>query len=135
MMRTCASPSSSIFSPAWRSGAALDRHDLLASTGPPDLVVPEAEVGRGDLVDRLVLGRHDPLERGVARLHDAGGDADDRRERRLDGVVAGFGLALDGDLAVTDFHVLGEGERRPAEQLGDLAGEWCPCSRRSTRWR
>ena len=101
-------------------GRGADRHDLLAGTGPADLVGAEAEVGDGHLVDRLVLRRHDPLERRVAGLDHTGGHAHDRGQRRLDHVVARLGLALDGDLAVADLHVLGERERRPAEQLGDL---------------
>ena len=104
-------------------GRGADGHDLLAGTRPADLVGTEAEVGDGHLVDRLVLRRHDPLERGVAGLDHTGGHAHDRGQRRLDLVVAGLGLALDADLAVADLDVLGERERRPAEQLGDLGGD------------
>ena len=101
-------------------GRGADRRDLLAGAGPADLVGREAEVGDGHLVDRLVLRRHDPLERRVAGLDHTGGHAHDRGQRGLDLVEAGLGLALDGDLAVTHLHVLGERQRRPAEQLGDL---------------
>src|SRR5919201_4673054 len=45
----------------------LDRGDLLAGALPPDVVLRQAEVGHLRLVDGLVLGRHDPLEGGVAR--------------------------------------------------------------------
>src|SRR5437763_1666579 len=101
-------------------GRGLDRRDLLASALPADLVLGQPEVGGLGLVDGLVLGRHDPLEGRVPRLHDAGGDADHGGERRLDDVVAGLGLPLDLDLAVSGLDVLGERERGPAEQLGNL---------------
>src|SRR5438876_3594724 len=103
-------------------GRGLDRLDLLAGALPADLVLGQPEVGGLGLVDGLVLGRHDPLEGRVPRLDDAGGDADDGGERRFDDVVAGLGLPLDLDLAVGGLDVLGEGERGPAEQLGDLLG-------------
>jgi hypothetical protein len=66
------------------------RDDLLASTGLPDLVGREAEVGDADGVDGLRLGRHDPLEGGVAGLHDAGRHGDEERQRGGDLVVAGL---------------------------------------------
>ncbi len=119
-MRSCAVPSSSIFSPASRAGAASTFDDLLAGTGPADLVGGETEVGHLDLVDRLVLRRHDPLEGGVAGLDDTGSHAHDGRQRRLHDVVPGLGLALDRRLAVRDLDVLRERERRPAEELRDL---------------
>src|SRR5262245_29897362 len=97
-----------------------DRGDLLTGARPADRTRVEPEVARGDGVDGLVLRRHDPLERRVARLDDPGGHAHDRGQRRLDDVVTVLGLALDGDLAVGDLDVLRERERRPAEQLGDL---------------
>src|SRR3954452_17033619 len=49
-----------------------DLGDLLAGAGPADAVGGEAQVGRGHLVDLLVLRRHDPLERGVAGLDHTG---------------------------------------------------------------
>ena len=119
-MRSNASPSSSIFSPASRAGAAPTVTIFWRAPAQPTCVGAEAEVGGGDLVDRLVLRRHDPLERRVAGLDHTGGHAHDRGQRRLDDVVAGLGLALDRDLAVADLDVLGERQRRPAEQLGDL---------------
>src|SRR5690242_4161941 len=48
----------------------LDVRDLLPRTRPTDVRGVESEVARGDLVDRLALRRHDPLERRVARLDD-----------------------------------------------------------------
>src|SRR3954466_10237286 len=54
-------------------GRRTDVHDLLAGAGPADLTGVETEVGRGHLVDRLVLRRHDPLERGVPGLDHTGG--------------------------------------------------------------
>ena len=119
-MRWYASPSSSIFSPASRSGAAPTFVIFWRAPGPTDLTGVEAEVGDRHLVDGLVLRRHDPLERGVAGLDHTRGHADHRGQRGLDLVEALLGLALDGDLAVTDLDVLGEGERRPPEHLGDL---------------
>src|SRR5581483_9971966 len=55
-----------------------DLGDLLAGPAPADLPGVEPEVGDLDLVDRLVLGRHDPLEGRVARLDDAGRHAHHR---------------------------------------------------------
>src|SRR5437773_865302 len=65
-------------------GRGADRHDLLTGARPADLVGAQAEVARGHLVDRLVLRRHDPLERGVAGLDHTGGHAHHRGQRRLD---------------------------------------------------
>src|SRR5438477_11862528 len=44
-----------------------DLDDLLPGADPPDLVGSQPEVADRELVDRLVLGRHDPLERRVPR--------------------------------------------------------------------
>ena len=57
----------------------------------------EAEVAERELLLRLRLRAHDPLERRVARLVDRVGDRDDGRERRADDVVAELGLALAGE--------------------------------------
>ena len=103
-------------------GGVLDGDDLLAGAGPADLAGVDAEVGDLQLVDRLRLGRHDPLEGRVAGLDDTGGHRHDGRQRALDLVVAGLGLALDLDLAALDLDVLGEGDRRQAEERGDLLG-------------
>ena len=74
--------------------------DDKVTTATLELLTKAREIGCGYLVDRLVLGRHDPLERRVARLDDTGGDTHDRGQRSLDLVVAGFGLALHLHLAV-----------------------------------
>src|SRR3954447_17272303 len=50
-----------------------DGDDLLARAGEADGAGVDAEVGDLDLVDRLGLRRHDPLERRVAGLDDASG--------------------------------------------------------------
>src|SRR5579875_102865 len=94
--------------------------DLLAGTGEAHLAGIEPEIGHRQLVDGLGLGRHDPLEGGVAGLDDTGGDRHDGGQRGLHLVVAGLGLALDVHRAVGDRHLLGEGDRRHAEQLGHL---------------
>src|SRR3546814_7469928 len=59
-------------------GCVLDGDDLLAGTSGTDLRGVEAEIGDGDLFDRLRLGGHDPLEGGVAGLDHA-----DRKSTRL----------------------------------------------------
>jgi hypothetical protein len=49
-----------------------------------DLRRVEAEVGEAHGADLLVLGRHDPLQAGVARLVDAGLHRDDGRQLQVD---------------------------------------------------
>ena len=116
-------PSSSIFSPASRAGAARRSSIFWRAPAQPTCDASRPRSAARHLVDRLVLRRHDPLERRVrgsttpaVTLTTAGSDASTI-------VVAGLGLALDLDLAVGDLDVLRERERRPAEQLGDLRGD------------
>jgi hypothetical protein len=59
-----------------------------------------AEVAERELLLRLLLRAHDPLERRVARLVDRVGDRDHGRQRRLDDVVAVLGLPLASGFAV-----------------------------------
>ena len=75
-------------------GAAATSTISWPAPAQPTCAGVEAEVGDGDLVDRLGLGGHDPLERGVAGLDHAGGHRHDGGQRALDLVVAGLGLAL-----------------------------------------
>src|SRR3954470_13485450 len=62
----------------------------------------EPEAGSRQLLHRLLLAGHDPLERGVARLVDGVPGGHDRRQRRLHGPVAAVGLPLDPGHAVGD---------------------------------
>ena len=73
-------------------------------------------------VDGLGLRRHDPLERRVARLDDAGGDGHDGGQRAGHLVEARLGLALDAHRRAVDRDGLRERHRRQAEQLGELHG-------------
>src|SRR2546421_362674 len=65
-----------------------DFHDLLAGAISADLARLDTEVGDLELVDRLVLGRHDPFERRVARLDHTSRHRHQRRQRRRDLVIA-----------------------------------------------
>src|SRR5207248_10468568 len=98
----------------------VDRDDLLTGTGPSDDRRIDAEVGDLHLVDWLRLRRHDPLEARVPGLDHTGGHRHDARQRTLDLVVAGFGLALHLGGRAVDLDVLRERDRRQTEYLGDL---------------
>ena len=89
--------------------------DLLAGAGPTDGGRIDPECGEVEFVDRLVLGRHDPLERRVAGLDDAGGDRDDTGQAALDHVVAVLSLALHRGGVARNLDRLGERDRRQVE--------------------
>ena len=113
-----------MISPASRAGASSTATISWPAPAAPTVPGVDAQVAQRELVDRLGLGGHDPLEAGVAGLDDAGGHRDERGQRRLDLVVAELGLALDLDLAVAvDLDLLGEGDRGEAEEGGDLLGD------------
>ena len=78
----------------------------------------EAEVGQRLGLHRLLLGGHDPLEGGVARLVDRVPGGHDRRQRRLERPVAAVGLPLDLRRAALDGELAGAGELRDAQPLG-----------------
>ncbi len=61
-----------------------------------------------------------PLNDGIARLDDTGGHGDQSRQRHLDLVIAGLGLALHVHLAVRNGHLLRKRHRRQPEDLGHL---------------
>ena len=94
-MRCAPSPSSTTISPAARASASDTSVISWPAPAAPTCRGVEAQVGHGQVVDRLGLGRHDPLERRVAGLDHAGGHRDHGRQRALHLVVAGLGLALD----------------------------------------
>src|SRR6478736_634870 len=64
-----------------------------------DLGGVDPEVAQRPRLDRLLLGRHDPLERGVARLVDLVGDRHQGRERGRDRLGGGVSVAADGRVA------------------------------------
>ena len=111
-----------MFSPASRASAAVTSTISWRAPAQPTAEPSRPRSATRHLVDRLVLRRHDPLERGIARLDDAGGHAHDRGQRALDLVVARFGLALHLHRAARDLDVLRERHRGQAEELGDLLG-------------
>ena len=129
------SPSSSMIVPASRASASATSTISWPPPAQPTLRGVDAQVGDRDLVDRLGLGGHDPLERRVAGLDHAGGHRDDRGQRALDVVVAGLGLALHLDGAAVDGDLLGEGHRRQRRAARRSARARRRCSRRRTRWR
>src|SRR5262249_46071273 len=90
-----------------------DVDDLLTGARPPDRL--HAEVTGLHRVDGLVLGRHDPLEARVAGLDHTGRHRHDGRQRALDLVEAGLGLALHLEGGAVDLDMLGEHDRRPAQ--------------------
>src|SRR5580692_7973920 len=83
-----------------------------------DLAGLEADVRHAQGLDRLLLRRHDPLERRVAGLVDLLDHAHDRRQAGLDPVVAVVGLPVDGDRGPVHVHLAGERQLRHAEPLG-----------------
>src|SRR3546814_5920158 len=62
-------------------GCVLDGDDLLAGTSGTDLRGVEAEIGDGDLFDRLRLGGHEPREGRVAGRDHASGNANEGGQR------------------------------------------------------
>ena len=120
-MRAAPSPSSSTISPWDLASVCSHLDDLLARANGADLA-GEPEVRDAQRVDRLGLGRHDPLERRVPRLDDARGHRDQGRQRAGHLVEAGLGLALDADCRAVDGDGLRERHRRQPEELGQLDG-------------
>ncbi len=119
-------------------GSRLGRLDVRRSLGarprrPPGRASPRSATL--SVVDRLGLGRHDPLERRVPRLDDARGHGDDGRQRAGHLVVARLGLALDADRRAVDGDGLRERDRRAGRGARRAARASCRCSRPSTRWR
>jgi hypothetical protein len=115
------------FPPEWRlrAGAALrERHgdDLQPRAGAADLAGVEPEVGRGERRDLFLLGRHDPLERGIARMIDAGLDLQDGGEGHAGDLVdAALHLAghLDRLAALLQLDAHDQPDVRQAEPAGE----------------
>ena len=112
------SPSSVTIVPAARGGRFAKLTTSVALAPRPACAGVDAEVGQAQRLDRLLLRRHDPLERRVPRLVDLLDHADHRGQRRLDGVVAVVGLPVDADLRAVGLHLAGERHLRHAEPLG-----------------
>src|SRR3954452_24949522 len=94
--------------------AAVDLRALGA-----DLRRVEAGVAGADLLERLLLGAHDRLQRRVARFVDGVADGDDGGQVDLDGVVAVLGLALAAQAAVRDVHLDDLRQRGHLDVVGD----------------
>ena len=92
---------------------------LRPRAGQPDLGRVHAEVGERPRLDRLLLGRHDPLERGVARLVDLVGHGHQRRHRRLDGLRGGVPVATDAQPVAVDGELAGIRHLGQAQALGE----------------
>ena len=116
-MALWASPSSSIFCPPVRSGASV-----IEATLCPGPVSIDRSASR-DVLDRLLLGVHDPLEGRVAGLDHAGGDRDHGGQGGFDHVVSGRRLTVDRHLAFGYLDVVGIGQGRDVEQLGEHLGQ------------
>ena len=76
---------------------------------------------RSSDLDRLLLGRHDPLEAGVARLVEPLLGRDERGQRGLPGLAPAVDLPLDRGLAVADLDLHRHRHLRQVEQLGQHA--------------
>ena len=110
---SAALPSSSIVRVSPRGGGSESASTSVREPCSPGLRRVDAELGERDLLLRLLLRAHDPLQRRVARLVDRVGDGDDGRQRRADDVVAELGLALARERAVRRASA-----RRPARSTG-----------------
>ena len=118
-LRRRPSPSSLTTVPACRGGAASKTRPR--STQPPRPTSPAStpRSASDSVSDRLLLRRHDPLERRVARLVDLLDHAHHGRRRRLDHLVAVVGQPLDRHAwPSVDRDLLGEGQLRQAQPLG-----------------
>src|SRR3954470_21317552 len=103
-------------------GAAGEVEHLGPGVRQADGAGIQAQVGQRLRLHRLLLRRHDPLERGVTRLVDGVPGGHDRRQRRLHGPVAAVGLPLDLRRRPLDGQLAGTRELRDAEPLGEQRG-------------
>ena len=86
-----------------RAAAAVNDSTLVHAAARPTCVGVDAEVGQRPGLDRLLLGRHDPLERGVARLVDLVGHATTSAgSDGLHGLGRDVAVAADGRRAALD---------------------------------
>ena len=114
------------------SGTAADafaddaaRPDDRAAAPSPSRVTRAAPSCAGLRLERLLLRRHDVLERRIARTRDAFVDRDRRRQREFDDLRRALELATRRAAAVRDVELRRRGDARNAEQLAPS-----PCRRR-----
>ena len=110
--------SSSMISPGLLRGRRVDGEDGGAGSLLTDLVGLDADVAGGALVELLLLGAHDRLERRVARLVDGVAHGDDRGQLHVHGVVAVLGLTLAAELAGLGVDLDHLGQRRHLQVVG-----------------
>src|SRR5262249_18715788 len=109
---------------ACRTGRPLAETDHLGRGGSePHLGGVDPGVGDAQHFDRLLLRRHDPLERRVPWLVDLLDHADHGGQRSRHLVVAVVCLPVDGDGRPVDLHLAGQGELGDAEALGQHRGD------------
>jgi len=115
-------PSSVTICPLFLLADLLQGHHTLGRPGCADCPGLQPQGCEIPLVDRLALGSHHPLEGGVARLGDAGGDGQQRRELRLEHLRGALDVAMHGDRLALHRHLAGEGELGQIQQLSQHAG-------------
>src|SRR5262249_60696149 len=106
----------------WRAEGE-DRGAAAGLAGAPGVDADVRE--RLDLLG-LLLRAHDPLEGRVARLVERVGDAEHRRQRGADLVVAELRLALGGGLAVGDLELGDLADDRHPQAVGNGGPEYGP---------
>src|SRR6478609_5004738 len=101
-------------------GGVLDR-------GPrgveADLARVDPDVAERPGLERLLLRRHDALERRVARLAGLVGDRQHQRQRATDDLGRGVAVALDADLVALRLDHRGQRDLRKVQALGEHRGD------------
>ncbi len=113
-------PSSSLtISPAVRGGRAVVSSTSLHATDRPTWAASTPRSASDERLQRLLLRRHDPLERRVAGLAGLVGHRQHQRQRRADHLGRGVAVALDPDLVALGLDDRRQRHLRPAQPLGE----------------
>ena len=113
-------PSSSLtISPAVRGGRAVVSSTSVHATDRPTSPASTPRSLERPGLQRLLLGRHDALERRVAGLAGLVGDREHQRHGAADDLGRGVAVALDPDLVALGLDHRGERDLRQAEALGE----------------
>ena len=112
-------PSSSVtISPAVRGGRAVVSSTCDQATDRPTSPASTPRSDSDQRLERLLLRRHDALERRVAGLARLVGHRQHDRQRRADDLGRALVVALDPDLVALRLHDRGQRDLRQAEALG-----------------